>query len=666
MMNPLTPPPRCRAALAAAAILGLATLLALPPAVRAASDAPSSAATTAALNSLLDQARTQRSASGSGDDFLPPDQAFRFSASADGAQRVRLTWAIAPGYYLYRDRIHVSSTSPGVQIGTPEFPAGVVKQDDYFGKQVIYHNALSAAVPVTRMSGAVVPLSVTYQGCAEAGLCYPPVTRTVSIQLAASGGGPSLPSAGSAAGAAAAPSAASVSSRYVSEQDRLANLIRSGNMLAVLGTFFAVGLGLAFTPCVLPMVPILSGLIVGGSRRVTTGRAFALSLTYVLGMAFTYTLTGAAFAAAGKQVQAAFQQPWIILLFAALFIAMALSMFGLFTVQMPTFLQTRLAAASNRQQGGSFGGVAIMGALSSLIVTTCVAPALVATLVVIGQSGAIARGASALFVMSLGMGAPLLVVGSSAGRWLPKAGAWMDTVKQAFGVLMLAVAAWVLTRIVPERFDLLLFAVPVLAAAILLWSIAARGMPRALPKALPKATHATRPPLSELRPRLGHGVALVSSVLLGLYGATLIIGASRGAVNPLQPLTRTAQAEGLAFRSVSSLAQLDQEVRAAAAQGRPVMLDFYADWCTSCLEMQHYTFPDPSVRAALRGALLLRADVTANNADDQALLHEFQIYGPPTIAFYDDKGHEQRQFRVVGFMKANQFATLVRQAFTSG
>jgi thiol:disulfide interchange protein DsbD len=662
MTNPLNPLDRTRwIALAAVTLLGLSTLLAVAPPVRAASDS-SSAATTAALNSLLDQARTARAGSGSGDDFLPPDQAFRFSASADGAQRIHLSWAIAPGYYLYRDRIHVTSNAPAVQIGATEFPPGVVKQDDYFGKQVTYHNALVATVPITRASGGVVPLTVIYQGCAEAGLCYPPITRTVSIQLPASGAASSGGGAASGVGAAAAASgvrSTASASTYVSEQDRLATMIRSGNMLVVLAYFFGAGLLLAFTPCVLPMVPILSGLIAGGRRQVSTGRAFALSLTYVLGMSFTYTLAGAAFAAAGKQAQAAFQQPWIIVLFAALFVAMAFSMFGFFTVQMPSFLQTRLAAASNRQEGGSFGGVAVMGALSSLIVTTCVAPPLVATLAVIGQSGAIGRGAAALFVMSLGMGAPLLVVGSSAGRWLPKAGPWMDTVKQAFGVMMLAVAAWMLTRIVPDRFNLLLFAVPVFAAAIVLWGIAARGTKKLQERAGPAATTA-------LRPRFGHSIALVAAVLMGLYGATLIVGASRGAVNPLQPLTRAAAAEGLTFRSVSSLAQLDREVQAAAAQGHPVMLDFYADWCTSCLEMQHYTFPDPSVRAALNGAVLLRADVTANNADDQALLHQFQIYGPPTIAFYDGKGHEQRQFRVVGFMKANQFATLVRQAFTSG
>ena len=659
MTNPLNALLRHRwTRVAVAALLSLSAILAAVPQAKAADENP---ATTAALNSLLDEARSAKPTSGSGDDFLPPDQAFRFSASADGAQRVRLSWAITPGYYLYRDRIHISSADPAVQLGDTDFPAGTVKQDDYFGKQVVYHNALIATVPVKRASGAVVPLTVTYQGCAEAGLCYPPQTRTVSIQLPSAGGAAS--SGGSAAAASGSARSASAdapaSSGYVSEQDRLATLIQSGNILVVLGSFFLAGLGLAFTPCVLPMVPILSGLIAGGSRQVSTGRAFALSLTYVLGMAFTYTLTGAAFAAAGKQVQAAFQQPWIIVLFAAVFVAMALSMFGLYTVQMPSFLQTRLAAASNRQQGGSFGGVAVMGALSALIVTTCVGPALVAALVVIGQTGAIARGAAALFVMSLGMGVPLLVVGSSAGRWLPKAGLWMDTVKQAFGVLMLAVAAWILTRIVPARFELLLFAVPVFAAAIVLWGIAARGMPKMLKgSAHGKASAAARP-------RLGYSVALVTSVLMGLYGAALIIGASRGSQDPLQPLTRSAAAEGLAFHSISSLAQLNQEVQAAAAQGRPVMLDFYADWCTSCLEMQHSTFLDPSVRAALHGALLLRADVTANSADDQALLHQFQIYGPPTIAFYDGKGHEQRQFRVVGFMSANKFATLVRQAFTS-
>ena len=414
------------------------------------------AANANALDAVIHQSRQ----SAGNDDFLPPEQAFRLSASVADAGHVRLDWIIAPGYYLYRDRIKILEDRG--RTGAPEFPPGQIKSDEYFGKQVVYHNELIATVPIvgeaTAAQAQSLSLQVTYQGCAEAGLCYPPITRTLLLQLP-SPGGPSAASQNN-------PSQNGPSAGYVSEQDRLAALIRSGNMLGVLGTFFGLGLLLAFTPCVLPMVPILSGLIAGAGANVSTARAFSLSLVYVLGMAVTYTATGAAFAAAGQQVQAAFQQPWIIVAFAALFVAMSLSMFGLYTLQMPAFVQTRLAELSNRQRAGHFGGVAIMGALSALIVTTCVAPPLVATLAVIGQSGDIARGAAALFAMSLGMGAPLLVVGSSAGRWLPRAGPWMDAVKRLFGVLMLAMAAWMLARIVPPRFALLLFAVPALAAAV--------------------------------------------------------------------------------------------------------------------------------------------------------------------------------------------------------
>ena len=578
---------------------------------------PARAAGADDLDAVLDQSHK----SAANDDFLPPGKAFRLSASADNSGQIRLDWVIAQGYYLYRDRIKI--TDDGAQIGTPQFPPGQVKSDEYFGKQVVYHQQLVAIVPVQQSSGARGPLSlhVTYQGCAEAGLCYPPVTQTLNIDL--------TPGTGAAGGSAAG---------YVSEQARLAAMIRPGNMLAVLGVFFVIGLGLAFTPCVLPMVPILSGLIVGQGHRITTARAFSLSLTYVLGMALTYTATGAAFAAAGKQVQAVFQQPWIIILFAALFVAMACAMFGLFTVQMPAFLQTRLAETSNRQRAGTFGGVAIMGMLSALIVTTCIAPALVATLVVIGQSGDVPRGAAALFAMSLGMGAPLLVVGSSAGRWLPRAGAWMDGVKRIFGVLMLGMAAWMLARIVPPRGELLLYALPAFAAALVCWGFrGALWLPR--------------------------GAAL----LAGLYGFALLFGAARGADDPLRPLARIASNEqSLPFHSIGSVADLRREVQAAAAAHQAVMLDIDADWCTSCKEMQRYTFSDPRVQRALQPVRLLRANVTANSPDDQALLHEFQIFGPPTIAFYDAQGHEQQRFRVVGYMKADRFAALLRQALATG
>ncbi|HEY6451186.1 MAG TPA: protein-disulfide reductase DsbD [Steroidobacteraceae bacterium] len=604
----------------------------------------------AGLDALLDEAHKSAGA----ENFLPPEKAFRLSATA-GSEAVRLDWLIAPGYYLYRDRIKIVDDSG--RIGTPQFPAGQVKSDEYFGKQVVYHNELIATVPLLHAPAARSPLvlRVTYQGCAEAGLCYPPITRSLTIGLppaAATPSGTGLSANTAAAGGAAlampagaaATGQAAASTGYVSEQDHLAALIRSGNMLAVLGVFFAIGLGLAFTPCVLPMVPILSGLIVGQGPRITTARAFWLSLTYVLGMAVTYTATGAAFAAAGRQVQAVFQQPWIIVLFAALFVAMAAAMFGFYTVQMPAFLQTRLAATSNRQRAGTFGGVAIMGMLSALIVTTCIAPALVATLVVIGQSGNVPRGAGALFAMSLGMGAPLLVVGSSAGRWLPRAGAWMEGVKRLFGVLMLGMAAWMLARIVPPGAALLLYALPAFAAVLVLWGFRGRST----------------------RPSGGLWLARGAAVVAAVYGVALIVGAARGGSDPLHPLLAGAHEQALPFQSIGSVADLQREVSAAAAAHQAVMLDIDADWCTSCKEMQRYTFTDLRVRHALQSVRLLRANVTANTPADQALLREFQIYGPPTIAFYDAEGHEQQRYRVVGYMKADDFAALLRQALATG
>jgi thiol:disulfide interchange protein DsbD len=633
-----------------AAAGALCTMLFLSPAGRAAGSAD--------VDAVVSQTRASRS----GDDFLAPEQAFIFSASADSPERVRLNWVIAPGYYLYRDRIKASSDAATPSVGAPEFPQGQVKNDEYFGKQVVYHNELVIPLPVKRSGGGELklPLTVTYQGCAEAGLCYPPVTHNVTVLLPATadsgaGAGPGASASATATGTAPA--------TYVSEQDRLAALLRSGSLAAVLLQFFVGGLLLAFTPCVLPMVPILSGLIVGQGKSVTTARAFSLSLTYVLGMAVTYTITGALFAAAGKQVQAVFQQPWIIVLFAALFVAMALSMFGLFTLQMPGFIQTRVAQLSNRQRGGSFGGVAVMGMLSALIVTTCVGPVLVAALIVIGQTGDVLRGAAALFAMSLGMGVPLLIVGSSAGRWMPRAGAWMDSVKRLFGALMLALAAWMLGRIVPARWTLLLFAVPAVAAAIVLWGFVPVAHARRAIRAGGDRAATQSPPVAS--PALW--VARSAALLVALYALALLLGAARGGEDLLHPLaSRSAAMDEPAFTSISSVADLQREVQAATAAHQAVMLDFYADWCTSCKEMQRYTFTDPGVRDALKSVRLLRADVTANNADDQALLHQFQIYGPPTIAIYDAFGHEHQEYRVVGYMKAPEFAALLHQALASG
>jgi thiol:disulfide interchange protein DsbD len=573
--------------------------------------------------------------------FPPPDEVFHLEATAAGPRAIRLHWDIRKGFYLYRSRLKVTATD-ATSLGPLALPPGQVKMDPYFGREIIYRLSLLATVPVVRNTATgplAVPLSVTYQGCADAGLCYPPITKKITVELppgaaaAGSSGG-----SGAHAAASGAASTRAAAPAFVPQQSRFASLARSGSLLAMIGWFYLAGLALAFTPCCLPTVPILSGIIVGQGRPITTARSFALSLAYVLGMALTYTAAGAAFAAAGGEVQAAFQRPWIIVSFAALFVAMGLSMLGLFGLQMPSAIQTRLAMLSNRQSAGTLGGVAVMGALSALIVTTCVGPALVGALAVISRTGEVARGAAALFAMSIGMGTPLLAVGASAGRLMPKAGPWMQTIKRLFGALMLAVAVWMLGRLLPARMELALWAVPALTAAAVLLG--------------------TRPSPSRA------WAVRIAGVVLGGYALVLLTGAALGGTDPLAPLPELERTQpALRFVPVHSVAELDHDVALARREGRPVMLDFYADWCTSCKEMEATTFLDPAVRTALAGSLLLRADVTSNDADDQALLRHFDVYGPPTIAFYDRDGRERARYRVVGYMDGPKFASRIRAAF---
>jgi len=583
-------------------------------------------------------------------EFLPPDQAFRVEVVAQGADMVRVDFLVTPGYYLYRHRFNFSLDSaagtPSATLGSPDIPQGDWKEDEFFGRQQVFHEGVSVSIPVSRAPGGAVelPIVVGLQGCAEKGLCYPPEKRRFKVSLPATDSAAntnaldrSVDRTSSASGGAQSRG----TQGFVSEQDRLAELIRTGSLSLVLATFFGLGLLLAFTPCVLPMVPILSGIIAGQGSGVTTGRAFALSLSYVLGMAVMNTLAGVAAAAAGQQIQALFQQPWIIVLFSLIFVALALSMFGLFTIQMPASLQTRLSDVSNRQRAGTFGGVAVMGALSALIVSACVAPPLFAALAVIAQTGDMVRGGSALFVMSLGMGVPLLVIGTSAGRLLPKAGGWMDTVKKFFGVLMLAVAAWMLSRLVEDRWSLLLWAVPAAIGAGLLFS--------------------------EVKTRSVTGWIMRGlGAVLGLYALALIAGVFLGGRDPLAPIPQLAKPQKtLEFAVIKTVDDLDRAIAAAAAGGLPAMLDFYADWCVSCKEMERYTFTDAAVQASLANAVLLKADVTANDEADQALLRRFEIFGPPTIAFWGSDGVERKNYRVVGFMKADEFARVAAEA-TSG
>jgi thiol:disulfide interchange protein DsbD len=582
------------------------------------------------------------------DDVLPPDEAFRFGASVLQPDSIGLTWVIADGYYLYRDKVQVATETQGVQLGAPELPEGKAKHDEFFGDTQVYYEVLEATLPVARAAGdgRKLDLKVTYQGCAQSGFCYNPITKVVAVDLPATTVTTTLP-------AAVEPAKQAGGAVQVAEQDRLAAALQGDNLPYALLLFFGAGLLLSLTPCVLPMIPILSGIIVGQGENVTRARSFSLAFTYVQGMALTYAAAGAAFVLAFRQTpQAFFQQPWIVTLMVLLFIALALAMFGLYTLQLPSALQTRLTNVSNQQKSGTFVGTFVMGALSALVVTACVAPAIIAALSVISQSRQVLRGAAALYATGLGMGVPLLIVGASAGELLPKVGPWMDTVKQIFGVLFLGVAIYLAQPLLPDALSMALWSALAVISGFWVFSLKARdGSPISSP------------------------VRAVGLLVL-VYGIVLLIGAASGARDPLQPLanlgagtTAAKSAEGVeasaGFRRIKSVADLEREVAAASAAGRPVMVDFYADWCTSCKEMEKYTFPDPRVQAALAGAVLLQADVTRNDDEDRALMQRFGIFGPPTIAFFGSDGVERKNFRLVGFSPADRFHQHVKAAFSS-
>ena len=569
-------------------------------------------------------------------DILSPDEAFIMDPRVERANEITLSWIIQPGYYLYKNKFEFSIDGP-IQIGTPRFPSGVLTEDEYFGEVEVYYDYVEVKIPFSRASPneVNVQLDAYYQGCKVDSICYPLINVTRDLGIPASN-----------VFDASAPSGSTPF--MVSEQDRLASIIMNYPLWAVLGIFYGLGLLLSFTPCVLPMVPILSGLIAGQGANVTPARGFMLSLSYVMGMSVTYTGAGALAAIAGGQIQAIFQQPWILTLFAGLFVILSLAMFGVFQLQIPAPIQNRLTNLANSQKNGTFIGVAIIGALSALIVTTCVAPPLVATLAVIGQSGDVLRGSSALFFLSLGMGSPLLLVGASAGKLLPKVGPWMNMVRASFGVMMLGLAIWMMERILPGSITLALWALLVFLTGVFLGAF----------EALPKSPSSTQ--------RLGKGLGLLAC----LYGALMIIGATLGGNNPLNPIpqgtlfagsTNNASISYLPFQSIDSVAELEEALLDASNTGTPVMVDFTADWCVACKEYERYTFPDTTVIAALDPFMLLQIDVTDNNDDDQALLEYFSSFGPPTIAFFDRQGQELEAYKLVGFVGAEEFSSHVLQ-----
>jgi thiol:disulfide interchange protein DsbD len=595
-----------------------------------------SAAVTLPAASLLDFAATPAA----GDDLLPVEQAFVMNARFDKANELTVAWQIAPGYYLYRDKLSFTTAGP-IDLGAPALPPGVPHRDDNFGDVEVFFDYVEAKIPFARASPAAIDVELTagFQGCKEASICYPPGEQTMALVLPAISEFPAPTAAATDAGA------------VVSEQDRWLARIVNGSWWTLLGFFYVAGLGLSLTPCVLPMVPILSSII-AGQGAVSTQRGFLLSLSYVLGMAATYTAAGAAAALAGSQVQALFQEPWLITLFAGLFVVLALGMFGLFELQMPAAVQTRLANLANRQKGGTFLGTAVIGALTALIVTTCVAPPLIGALTFISQTGDVARGSGALFALSMGMGTPLLIVGASAGQLLPRVGPWMNTVKAGFGVLLIGVAIWMMDRVLPGSVTLLLWALLVFLTGVFLGAF----------EPLPAGPTPAR--------KLAKGIG----VLACLYGALLLIGATLGGENPLRPIPQStfardaggggggiAAREALRFEPIETVAALDAALAQAKTAGQPVMLDFTADWCISCKEMEEYTFPDQGVIGALQPFMLLRADVTDNDADDQALLKRFRSFGPPTIAFFDAAGTERENFKLVGYVPATEFSEHVRK-----
>ena len=559
----------------------------------------------------------------SGDEFLDPDVAFRFLADMVDDYTVRVTWEIAENYYLYKDKFDFTAQSTLAQIGEPRFPKGKIKNDEFFGDVEVFYGQKEILIPISRASPASgdIELTIAFQGCAEDGICYPPMERTTLVALSEASTEPPAALANSGSG-----------SGTVSEQDGLAALIRDGSLPLVLLTFFGLGIGLAFTPCVLPMVPILSSMIMGQSGTVTARKGFIMSLAYVLPMALTYTVAGVAVALAGKNVQAFFQNPYILVTFALVFIALAMAMFDVWQFQIPTGLQNRLNSLSSKQSGGNLIGVGMMGVFSALIVGPCVAAPLVGVLIFIGQSGDAVRGGLTLFALSLGMGAPLLVFGASAGKLALKAGPWMNTVKNIFGILLLGVAVWLLARIMPPRIIMILWAALAVATGVVLGAFS-------------KPSGGSRT------------IARVAGLAVLAYGVVLGASAAVGGFDPISPLRGTPwhAEQHLEFERIKSVADLDAAVARAASEGHQVMLDFYADWCVSCKEMEKYVFTQDAVHTALGDTVLLQADVTANDVEDQALLKRFGIFGPPTIAFFNTSGAEIDGSRVVGFMKAEPF-----------
>lgn len=556
------------------------------------------------------------------DDFLEPETAFKFSARMLDPKTAEITYKVADGYYMYRERF--AFKADGAILGEAVIPPGKVKFDETFQKNVETHrNTIVITIPVEAAGNFT--LIATSQGCADKGLCYAPMDSQAA--LSPSGGGLMAAIAGAreTSNGAAIPAQAGSSADADSEMGRIEASLRSGKLLAILPLFLLLGLGLSFTPCVLPMVPILSSIIVGEGHHVSRARGFTLSAAYSLGMALVYTGLGVAAGLIGEGLAAALQTPWVLATFALLMVVLSLSMFGLYQLQVPASIQARLAKASGQQSSGRFIGVFAMGAISALIVGPCVAAPLAGALLYISQTRDVLIGGSALFAMAVGMSVPLLLVGVSAGTLLPRAGVWMESVKFFFGVLMLGLALWIVTPVIPGWVPMVGWAALGIGyGAYLLWADR-RGW-----------------------------LSKVFGLLFAAFGLVQLVGVATGGRDALEPLSHLGGGvHKVEFQRVRTVAELDAVL--AKVNGKTVMLDFYADWCVSCKEMEKLTFSDARVRDHFANMLLLQADVTANNADDKDLLKRFNLFGPPGIIFFDKQGREIQGGRVIGYQDAEKF-----------
>ena len=589
----------------------------------------------------------------SGDGPLPVEEAYIFVPQVSDNGKVYLRWDIPDRYYLYRDRMKVTS-SDTLEVVSRLNSETDTKDDPLFGTVEVFHKKAEVTLQVRSLTGQPADgyLKITYQGCWEGGICYPPVTKQLSLNnipadVLVTEVSDNLKKEVMSKNAAnqtalSVSKATSVQVALLSEQDQFASLLSGDNLLLTLGAFFLAGLALSLTPCVFPMIPIISSIIAGHGHRITTRRAMFLSAVYVLAVSVTYTIAGVLAGLFGENLQAAFQNAWIISFFSLIFVLLSLSMFGFYELQLPNAWQSKLNKTSNHQQGGTVTGVAVMGLLSALIVGPCMAAPLAGALIYIGQTGDPVMGGLALFTLSMGMGVPILLIGASAGKLLPKAGRWMDSIKAGFGVALLLMAVWMLDRVVPVTVTMTLTAIILIIAAIYM-------------RAVDAIAHDAKGWL-----KLWKGVG----VMLLLYGSALLIGVFSGGKSLIYPLkglssnsASASELNTLSFVTVTTIGQLEPLLKQAKESGKPVMLDFYADWCISCIELEHVTFADTKVQQALSGFVRIKVDVTANDDESKALSKAYKVIGPPALIFYNQSGVLRSELTLIGVIDPSDFVS---------